>query len=316
MPTITATPVADGGYTRIVIDWSDTPEVDRAQVQRYPASYDPNSFVAPRVRSALPVSLTDPNLPYTRLSHGKASFFDYEAPLGAQVTYVTSAPNSLTQVTSAPVTLQAVPGVGWLKDPLRPANNLRLATDERSLNFVCDGGRAVFFVGMSGRRYKNDSTHFDIPGSAVGDVAYSTRKAYQATLRLATQATEDQLAMDALLAPGSPLLLQLPAIYDEPDQYLDIAEVQADRVSVDHQRSWRAYTLPYNLTTAPDSPSQGPAGTRWRDLCGGVGQYPTWTALKAAGLSYRDVIDTSSGRYSFAPPSTSRSTTPRTVPPP
>ena len=85
MPSLKATPLPAFGWVRVVVDWSDTPGVTYARVER----------VNPATGEVTPLRpYTDYDGWYQRLSNGRAVLYDTEAPLDAPVYYRT---DSLTE---------------------------------------------------------------------------------------------------------------------------------------------------------------------------------------------------------------------------
>lgn len=206
-----------------------------------------------------------------------------------------------TWAASPSVTLAQPSSIGWLKDPARPRLNIPLQCGSADIAAPCDTGAGAYFIGLAGRQFAADAKTMDIPGAARGTAAYSARKDFTSTLRLVTRTLPDRDALEAILATGAPLLLQLPPEYGERDQYVQVGQYTEDRLTNDHRTPWRAFTLPYVVEDAPIGPAQGPAGMNWADLSA----YPTWTALKATGKTWGDlsggggatVVDTATPRH-------------------
>lgn len=285
MPTIVAEVNRAGGYIKLEIDWIDIPAVTKARILRYPATYDAQAYVPTTVRSFQPLIVNDGYSLYTMLSHGKAVFYDFEAPLDQPITYVTdSIQNVATASTIA--TLPSVTGVGWLIDPLRPYLNLALSLDGSMNKAECTAVRGVYFAGLAGRKRAADSQVFEVPGALRPVAAYGPRKDYTSQVRLATRQLADRDAVDAILATGTPLLLQLTAEYGENDQYMQLGDVQTDRLGPDMRKPYRVFQVPYAVVDSPEGESQGAVGTRWRDLCQ---TYSTWGAMKADRVTWQEL---------------------------
>lgn len=283
MPTIVAEPNPVLGYIKLSISWADT-AATKARILRYPASYDPLTFVPPQVRSNQPIVTGDGYGLYTLLSHSKAVFYDFEAPLDAPVTYTTDSAEVFNTTASTTATLPSVAGQGWLIDPFRPGLNLPLKLTGSMNGVNCPLPKpGVYFAGLGDREFAADSQAFGVSGARRPVVAYSVRKDHTSELRLATRTLADRDATDALLANGGPVLLQLTAEYGEADKYMQVGDVATGRLGPDARKPYRGYRLPYAVIDAPEGESQGAVGTRYRDLCA---KYATWDAMKADGVTW------------------------------
>lgn len=261
----------------VLIDWLTTAGAYISTTSGATVGATANTPTLLTAAGTAPATATKANVYVQVLSGavGNALYVD-----SARLSQVTDA---TVPATSAAVTLAPAAGVGWLKDPQRPELNVKLICNTVSLpDPTCDTGVGVYFIGVAGKKFAADAKNMDVPGAARGSTAYSIRKDATSTLKVVTRAVPDRDALKALLASGAPLLLQLPAEYDEPDQYIQVGEAAEDRLHADQRVPWRGFTLPYTVEDAPVGQARGPVGARYRDLS----QYSTWTALKATGKTY------------------------------
>lgn len=81
MPTITATPVPAAGLIQVDLDWSDTPSVEFARLERVNVATGEVQTVRPH--TAILTALGQ----FMRLSNGRGRWFDTDAPFDTPVTY-------------------------------------------------------------------------------------------------------------------------------------------------------------------------------------------------------------------------------------
>jgi hypothetical protein len=198
--------------------------------------------------------------------------------------------NAAGSATSGNVTVQSL-GSCWLKDPLRPGNNVRVdfAFDP---NPLCTPTRGVFFQSMDTETRAANAATFNVNNQALPVVVSKTRSAISSTLTLVSRTFADRDALNALLAPGSPLLFQVPSAYGVVDQNMSVGASAVGRVLPDHQFPIRVFSLPYVQVAAPGGPAQGTVGARWQDMCN---RYANWAAVTAAGLTWLQVLDGQAG---------------------
>lgn len=194
--------------------------------------------------------------------------------------------NAAATATSAGVTVPSA-GSCWLKDPLRPANNIRVdfCFDP---NPGCTPTEGVFFQGLDVESLATNSALFNINNQAEPVVVNKTRSSATSTLTLVTRTFTDRDRVVSLLSPGTPLLWQVPDQYGMPDRYLAVGNASISRVLPDHRYPVRVASLPFAVVLAPGGPSQGVAGARWQDTCD---LYATWAAVTSAGKTWTDVLD-------------------------
>lgn len=198
--------------------------------------------------------------------------------------------NALTSAaataTSSPV-LVSSNGACWLKDPLRPANNVRvdlwIVPDP-----TCTPSEGVFFVSLDPEQMPANAAMFNVANSPYPVVVSRVRSSDTSKLTLASRTFADRDRLRALLSPGSPLLWQVPGEYGSPDRYLGVGTVDITRVHPDHRFPIRIFGLPFGTVLAPVGPAQGVAGARWQDACD---VYASWSAVNSAGVTWTQVLD-------------------------
>jgi hypothetical protein len=238
---------------------------------------------------------------YQTLVGGKITLYDTEAPLDQGVTYqatgyvdqgpLTSGSQTydIGVVASTTLTAQAtLLGMGWmwLKDPLVPANNLRVGTTGARVNLHTPGpgtvalsNPAAVFQGLDPEKRGANSTAFNVNNRSTPVPVTRLRSSESSQLFLITRTFADRDAVKQLAGSGGALLFQAPARYGVPDRYLLVGDEQNSRVGQDHRYPVRVFALPWVSVLAPPGPSQGVAGARWQDLCN---HYTTWGALNAS----------------------------------
>lgn len=187
---------------------------------------------------------------------------------------------------SGGVALQSL-GACWLKDPLRPGNNVRVdfLFDP---NPQCTPTEGVFWQSLDVEQKAANAAVFNVNNQALPTVVSKVRSGPASTLTLVSRTFADKARLDALLAPGSPLLFQVPDEYGVPDQFVSVGASSCSRVLPDHRFPIRVFSLPYVATAAPGGTMQGTVGARWADTCN---RYATWGAVNGAGLTWVQVLD-------------------------
>lgn len=194
--------------------------------------------------------------------------------------------NAAGSATSGGVLLPSL-GACQLKDPLRPGYNVRVDFSFDP-NPLCAPTEGVFFQGMDVEQQAANAAVFNVNNQANPIAVSKVRASVSSTLTLVSRTFADRDRLDALLAPGSPLLFQVPDEYGIPDQYLSVGGVSKTRVLPDHRFPIRVFSLPYQAVSAPGGPMQGTVGARWSDTCN---RYATWAAVNGAGLTWVQVLD-------------------------
>lgn len=191
-----------------------------------------------------------------------------------------------SSATSAGVVLPSL-GSCQLKDPLRPGSNVRVDFFFDP-NPQCVPSEGVFFQSMDVESRAANAAVLNINNQVFPLVVSKVRGALSSTLTLVSRTLADRDRLNALFAPGSPVLFQVPDEYGIPDQYMTIGATSVGRVLPDHRFPIRVFSLPYSACAAPGGSMQGTVGARWQDTCN---RYATWGAVNAAGLTWVQVLD-------------------------
>jgi hypothetical protein len=194
--------------------------------------------------------------------------------------------NFIGSATSAGVTLPSL-GACQLKDPLRPGSNVRVDFFFDP-NPKCTPTEGVFWQSMDVEQKAANAAVFNVNNQVFPVVVSKVRSAAVNTLTLVSRTFADTTRLDTLLAPGSPVLFQVPDEYGLPDQYLSIGNSSVARVLPDHRIPIRVFSLPHSVTAAPGGFMQGTVGARWADTCN---RYANWGAVNSAGLTWIQVLD-------------------------
>lgn len=196
--------------------------------------------------------------------------------------YSAAVANVAGSATSGAVTVSAA-GVCWLKDPLRPGNNVRVdfCFDP---NPLCVPTEGVFFQAMDQEQRGSNSANFNISDQVLPIVVSKARGSVTSSLTLVSRTFPDRDRLNTALAPGSPLLFQVPSEYGVEAQYLAVGTSSVARVLPDHRFPIRVFSLPYVSVAAPGGPMQGTVGARWSDAC------ETWAAVNGAGYTWTQLL--------------------------
>jgi hypothetical protein len=178
-------------------------------------------------------------------------------------------------------------GACQFKDPLRPGNNVRVdfAFDP---NPLCTPTEGVFWQSLDTEQQAPNAAVFNVNNQVNPLVVSKVRSSVTSTLTLVTRTFPDRDRLNALLAPGSPLLFQAPDEYALPDRYLSVGTDSVGRVLPDHRFPIRVVSMPHTVVSAPGGPMQGTVGARWSDTCN---RYATWAAVTAVPLTWVQVLD-------------------------
>lgn len=194
--------------------------------------------------------------------------------------------NSAGSATSGAVVLPSL-GACQLKDPLRPGNSVRVDFSFDP-NPLCIPGEGIFWQSLDVDQRAANSATFNINNQEEPVVVSKARSSPTNTLTLVSRTFADRDRLNDLLAPGSPLLFQVPDEYGVPDRYMSIATSSESRVLPNHKIPIRVFSLPHSVVAAPGGPMEGTVGARWSDTCN---RYATWAAVNGAGLTWVQVLD-------------------------
>lgn len=194
--------------------------------------------------------------------------------------------NTASVATSNGVSIPSL-GACRLKDPLRPGNSVRVdfAFDP---NPLCTPTEGIFWQSLDTEQQAANAATFNINNQANPAVISKVRSSVTSTLTVVSRTFADRDRLDALLAPGSPVLFQVPDEYGLPDRYVSVGAVSKARVLPDHRFPIRVFSLPHSTVSAPGGPMQGTVGARWSDTCN---RYASWSAVSGAGLTWVQILD-------------------------
>lgn len=295
MPSLTAIAEPTFGRVRLELDFSDTPAATYLHVHRGLATA-PAHGVADVVRlHGVTADLTDAFGTWTmkRASNGRAVFYDTELPLDTNVYYRADSSQALSTAgaNAGPVSI-ASNGAVWLKDPIRPAHDLKATLVRDPIAPACNPAGGLYVVGFGESAYASASGRFTVEDNAYPAVATRLRKQFTSSMVLVTKQLTDRDALRRLLASGDILFVQTPPAWGYGDMYIDVADTSEGRLNRDHRVPWRQWQLPFAVVERPAGTSFGVDGTRWQDLCD---VYATWGAITAAGKTWIDVFQAEVG---------------------
>lgn len=211
-------------------------------------------------------------------------------PAGANILYgdqlTISTPINVS-VTSATV-IDPSNGFGWLIDPTRPYANVRLDMTRRpiALGFVGGApGQGVAYLGLAPKTRRAMGGPLDVNNAAAPVAVTRVRRTPNFDLQVVARGFPDRDAVNALLATGTTVLLQLPVVYGEPDRYLWVGDTTEGAVLNDQRRQPRLLKAPATEVSSPVGPMLGTTGERIVDL---GNHYPTWGALAAGAAGVYD----------------------------
>jgi len=278
MPSIYVTPGPVHGRVHIEINFSDT----GATFARVLRVLPDGSTVPVRVNTA---SNSSGN--YIELSGGEATLYDTEVPLDTPVTYIadgligTTAAGTATSSPASGVVVASGNNL-WLKAPLRPWADQRLVLSVPQ-EPDCVPESAIFFVSMDTENRANRTVVNVVNNRKNPIPAQRTRGGIGSTLNLVTRMFVDRDNVITLNADGDPLMLEGPAAYGIPDQYMSVDSYSVSRLTTNHRRQFRAHSLPYVEVDRPAGLAEGILGGRFADMCQ---KYATFAAATAAGLTW------------------------------
>lgn len=194
--------------------------------------------------------------------------------------------NAAGSATSGGVLVQSL-GACRLKDPLRPGNNVRVDFFFDP-NPLCIPAEGVFWQSLDTETQAANAATFNVNNQPNPTVVSKQRSSITSTLTLVSRTFPDRDRLVTLLAPGSPILFQVPDEYGTPDRYVSVGADTIARILPDHRIPIRVFSLPHSVCSAPGGPMQGTVGTRWSDTCN---RYATWALVAAAGLTWTQILD-------------------------
>lgn len=224
---------------------------------------------------------------------GVAYFFDVDPPLDQTLVYTTTGLNTASTATSTPTLLQSGQNL-WLKDPIKPAGNIRIVLTPPSFRLPeCVPGDGIFFAGMVDQNYGTNSTNWSAVSRQFPISLTQVRAAPTSGLNLITRTFADADILLNLMSSGNVLSLDTPAKYGYTRRYIGVGDVVLSRVSRDFRRQWQAASLPYVSDAIPGGLQFGTFGLRWKDQC--LGPYTSIADVTSAGITWGDVMHGATG---------------------
>lgn len=201
---------------------------------------------------------------------------DYEAPLGASITYRAlqyAADGTLlyNRITDPAALSAGDPDLAWLKDPGRPQRNLQVV-----MRTAPEWARGI------------DRTEHRIKGRRNSVVISDVRAGLQGDLSIWTRSDNERIALHRILDSGSTLLLQVPPDNGLEDLYVQVDEATEARAATNSLDTWRAWTLPLTQVDMPTTVGvDGTSGRSWQDV---LAEYSTWQDVLDAYGTWEDVL--------------------------
>jgi hypothetical protein len=193
-------------------------------------------------------------------------------------------PTTALTTVSTSLTLASNGGF-WLRDPVRPCNDVRMELCVDDPECGVNGG--VFVAEMSTEGYAPNQV-LQLPTNARRPIAITRqRRDADSQLTVVTATFPDRDAVLAINAPGSPLLFSAPPAYGVPDRYMSVANETVARGVQDHTYPARMIQMPFTTVDRPVGPTQGTCGHRIDDICA---TYPTWAAAQAASIDWGRIL--------------------------
>lgn len=224
---------------------------------------------------------------------GSAYFFDVDPPLDQPLVYTTIGLLTASTATAAPVILQSGQSL-WLKDPIKPAGNIRIGLTPPSFRLPeCVPGEGIFFAGMADQNFGTNTTNWSAISRQFPIPLTQVRSAPTSSLGLITRTFADAEFVENLLSTGNALCLDVPAKYGYYRRYISVGDLTTSRVSRDFRRQWQTATLPYATCAIPGGLQYGVYGLRWKDQC--QGPYNSIADVTAAGLTWNNVMHGATG---------------------
>ncbi len=217
------------------------------------------------------------------LINGSSILFDTTVPLDTAVEYLAYLPGEDPEVVTGGVTVPS--GMIWrLGDPVRPYLDLPLTLSRANPVECPTTAGAKIILSLSDDSLDMQSEIMKLPGSRTPLTYTEPIASPTFEIRFATRSVADRQAAENLLAPGGVLLLRAPSVYQFVQRYLVVTSAKIERISADHRKSWRIFTVQAKECSQPPGAAYGWLGARWLDLC--YGGYADWDAILAAGLSW------------------------------
>lgn len=207
------------------------------------------------------------------LSGGVFLGWDYEAPIGVQVTYLASLYAAADTVNPLAVSNAAVltytSAYSWLKDPFEPIRNM-----------------AVTIGDMSQYTYDSRTGVHQVMGRPAPITVGEVRSASADTVTILTSTQNDRDRFHYITASGHPLLLQSTQQSGIGNMYIAVLRVTETRLVKTGSRTERAWAVDYQEVDMP----AGDAGAfvTYQDL---LNQYNTYQDVDNVFDSYFNLFE-------------------------
>ena len=222
-------------------------------------------------------------------SGAQSLFWDDEAPLSTVIFYLVGSSANSTTATgqSNSVTITGTGGeIGWLKDPIIPANDVVLNFASHPAQ-LCVTGTAISLATLGDETYVDTDGEFDVINAARPLITTLVRNDIVMMAQLVSQQLSDIIALRTIFASGRPLLLQMLTTYGWAiatygSDYVHVRDVTMHRPGLqDMRHPQRVWDLPLAVCNAPANAPTGLVGSNGI----GVG-HATYNAMKASNLTY------------------------------
>lgn len=145
--------------------------------------------------------------------------------------------------------------------------------------------RAVDVYGYSDITRPARTSVFEVIGRSFPIAITDVRSSRRWTMQVKAETVSDADALELVLASGDPLFIQTDGLYDIPDGYVVVGDMNRSRFGKLSDR--RYFDLPMTEVAAPGPDVVGNTIT-WQAL---VAEFGTWTAVLAAFGTWEDVAD-------------------------
>lgn len=145
--------------------------------------------------------------------------------------------------------------------------------------------RAVNVIGYSDITRPARNGIFEIIGRSYPVAVTDVRSSRRWTMQVKTETVTDADALETMLASGDPLFIQTDGLYDIPEGYVVVDDMNRSRYGKLSQR--RFFDLPMTVVAPPGPDVVGSTST-WETL---VAEFGSWNAVLSAFGTWEDVAD-------------------------
>lgn len=226
--------------------------------------------VAPYVWTAYPTGLDAYPVPASDAYPDGGTTFDGLLPFGRSVLYQVRDATSVIDDTP-PITLPA-PERSVLSDALDPTRNLPVTVNDQLPN-----------------EWEARSVWFDVIDRRDPFVAVAPLRLRSGPLSIRTETTDERLALLALLAPGTPLILRSPCGDAIDDVVILPGRVREELVLLENKTGPRTFTIEYQAVTRELGPYVSDPLWSW-SLLVADSRNPSWSVVESSFASWDDVV--------------------------